>query len=278
MYRKHFALSAFPFDVTPQPDALFASAALGEAEARLTHLLELRAVGLVTGEAGSGKTTVCRKVAAALHPGLYRVFYVPLSTGNVLDMYKSIGWELGLPIERNRAAAFRAIRSEISRLTLEARQRPVLIVDEAHHLRNDVLEDLRLLTNYQMDSENRLCLLLVGLTELRRRLAMAVHESLAQRIVVRYHLAGLTREELPAYLTHRLRLAGCELPLFEHRRWRRCSRPPRECRARSTVWPTMRSPAPPSPRPAASSPSMSKPPARRWPHDPVARTLPPAGA
>ena len=197
MYRKHFALTAFPFDTTPQPDALFASAALQEAEARLTHVLELRAVGLVTGEAGSGKTTVCRKVAAALHPGLYRVFYVPLSTGNVLDMYKSIGWELGLPIERNRAAAFRAIRSEISRLTLEARQRPVLIVDEAHHLRNEVLEDLRLLTNYQMDSENRLCLLLVGLTELRRRLAMAVHESLAQRIVVRYHLAGLTREELP---------------------------------------------------------------------------------
>ena len=82
-------------------------------------------------------------------------------------------------------------------------------------LRNDVLEDLRLLTNYQMDSENRLCLLLVGLTELRRRLSMAVHESLAQRIVVRYHLGGLDRQELPEYLTHRLRLAGCELPLFE---------------------------------------------------------------
>jgi len=91
----------------------------------------------------------------------------------------------------------------------------VLIVDEAHHLRNEVLEDLRLLTNYQMDAENRLCLLLVGLTELRRRLAMAVHESLAQRIVVRHHLTGLTREELPEYLTHRLRLVGCELALFE---------------------------------------------------------------
>jgi general secretion pathway protein A len=125
---------------------------------------------------------------------------------------KSIGWELGLPIERHRAAAFRAIRAEVSRLTLEAKQRPVLIVDEAHHLRNEVLEDLRLPTNYQMDSENRLCLLLVGLTELRRRLGMAVHESFAQRIVVRHHLTG---EELPAYLTHRLRLAGCELPLFE---------------------------------------------------------------
>jgi len=164
---------------------------------------------------GSGKTTVCRKIAAALHPGLYRLFYVPLSTGNVLDMYKCIAWELGLPAEHTRASAFRLIRGEITRLTLEAKQRPVLIVDEAHHLRNEVLEDLRLLTNYEMDSQNRLCLLLVGLTELRRRLSMAVHESLAQRIVVRVHLAGLSREELPDYLVHRLRLAGCELPLFE---------------------------------------------------------------
>ena len=82
MYRKHFALTAFPFDLTPQPEELFASATLTEAEARLKHLLELRAIGLVTGEAGSGKTTVCRKVAASLHPGLYRVFYVPLSTGS----------------------------------------------------------------------------------------------------------------------------------------------------------------------------------------------------
>jgi type II secretory pathway predicted ATPase ExeA len=215
MYRKHFALTDYPFDLKLAPEDLFASATLAEAEARLKHLLELRAIGLVTGEAGSGKTTVCRKIASTLHPGLYRVFYVPLSTGNVMDMYKSIGWELGLPTERNRASAFRIIRAEITRLTLEAKQRPVLIVDEAHHLRNEVLEDLRLLTNYEMDSQNRLCLLLVGLTELRRRLAMAVHESLAQRIVVRYHLAGLGRDELPEYLTHRLRRVGCELPLFE---------------------------------------------------------------
>ena len=92
---------------------------------------------------------------------------------------------------------------------------PVIVVDEAQHLRTEVLEDLRLLTNYAMDAERRLCLALVGLTELRRRLTMSVHESLSQRIVVRYHLGGLAREELPAYLTHRLQLAGCELPLFE---------------------------------------------------------------
>ncbi len=66
-----------------------------------------------------------------------------------------------------------------------------------------------------MDSENRICLILVGLTELRRRLAMAVHESLSQRLVVRHHLTGLARDEVDAYVKHRLRLAGCELPVFE---------------------------------------------------------------
>ena len=66
-----------------------------------------------------------------------------------------------------------------------------------------------------MDAEQRMCLILVGLTELRRRLSMAVHESLSQRLVVRHHLTGLGRDEVDAYVKHRLRLADCELPLFE---------------------------------------------------------------
>lgn len=215
MYLAHFGFTHYPFERELHPDELFSGTALREAHARLAHLIELRGIGLITGEVGSGKTTVCRQLAAALHPGRYRLFYVTLSTGNVLDMYKAIAWEMGLPIERNRAAAYCSIHTEVSRLSQEARLHPVIIVDEAHHLRNEVLEDLRLLTNYAMDAERRLCLLLVGLTELRRRLAMAVHESLAQRIVVRHHLTGLSREELPAYLTHRLQLSGCSLPLFE---------------------------------------------------------------
>ena len=215
MYLRHFAFTRLPFETPAETDELFDSSARREAEARLDHLVELRGIGLLTGEVGSGKTTVCRRLTARLHPGLYRVHYISLTTGNVLDMYKSIAWELGLPVERSRAAAYQAIRTEISRLVTEAKQLPVLIVDEAHHLRNDVLEDLRLLTNFAMDAEQRLCLILVGLTELRRRLAMAMHESLAQRLVVRHHLAGLDRDETDAYVEHRLRLAGCELPLFE---------------------------------------------------------------
>ena len=215
MYRKHFGLTRHPFTKDLPPDELFASAAAKELEVRLGHLLELRGIGLVTGEVGSGKTTTCRKVISGLHSGLYRVFYVPLSTGNAMDMYKSIAWELGLPTERSRAALYRCIRAEVTRLCLETKVRPVLLVDEAQHLRSDVLEDLRLLTNYEMDSQNRLCMLLIGQAELRRRLSMSVHEPLSQRIVVRHHLAGLTREELPVYLQHLLRLAGTELPLFD---------------------------------------------------------------
>ncbi|MBI5918100.1 MAG: AAA family ATPase [Nitrosomonadales bacterium] len=215
MYRKHFGLTAHPFRKDLDPADFFPSGAAKELETRLRYLLELRGIGLVTGEAGSGKTSICRKVASSLHSGLYRVFYVPLSTGNVMDMYKTIAWEIGLPVERNRAALFRTIRTEVTRLCFEAKARPILVVDEAHHLRSEILEDLRLLTNYDMDSNDRLTLILVGQAELRRRLSMAVHEALCQRIIVRHHLRGLTRDELTPYLSHLLHLAGCDIPLFE---------------------------------------------------------------
>ena len=153
-YLRHFAFTRFPFAANLEADELFASGARREAVARLKHLLELRGIGLLTGEVGCGKTTVCRHVTANLHPGLYRVYYVSLTTGNVLDMYKSIAWELGLPTERSRATAYRAIRAEVTRLVQESKLLPVLIVDEAQFLRNDVLDDLRLLTNYSMDSEH----------------------------------------------------------------------------------------------------------------------------
>lgn len=215
MYRKHFGLIQNPFSKDLAPEDLFDSAAAGELQTRLEYLFQLCGIGLVTGEAGSGKTTITRKVTASLHTGRFRFFYVALSTGNVMDTYKSIAWEMGLPTERSRAALYRVIRTEVSRLCCEARIQPLLVIDEAHHLRSDILEDLRLLTNYQMDSENRLCILLIGQAELRRRLSLSVLEALNQRIIVRHHLSGLAGDELPRYLAHLLRLAGTELPIFE---------------------------------------------------------------
>jgi general secretion pathway protein A len=87
MYLAHFGFTHYPFDHPLQPDELYPSSTAREAQARLKHLIELRGIGLITGEVGSGKSSVCRQLCAALHPGLHRLFYVPLSTGNVLDMY-----------------------------------------------------------------------------------------------------------------------------------------------------------------------------------------------
>ncbi len=215
MYLQHFGLTSYPFRKDLNPDQLFLSSAAHELHARLEHWMTLRSIGLITGEVGSGKTTLCRRFAASLHPSLHRLFYVSYSTGNPTDLYKLIAWELRLPTERNRAVLYRSIQLEVTRLITETKTIPLLIIDDAQNLRSDVLEDLRLLTNYAMDSENRLALLLIGQAELRRRLSMAVHEALSQRTTVRHHLPGLTRDEIEPYLNHLLRLAGTELPLFE---------------------------------------------------------------
>lgn len=140
MYLKHFGLTGFPFDKAIPADELFVSSAMHELSVRLGHLVEMSGIGLLTGDPGSGKSCAARAMTARLHPGLYKVLYVPLSTGNPMDLYKSIAWELGLPVERSRAALYRQIKNEVTRLMTEARTRPVLILDEAQGLRSDALE------------------------------------------------------------------------------------------------------------------------------------------
>jgi general secretion pathway protein A len=225
----------------------------------------MRGIGLVTGDSGSGKTTTCRRLVADLHTDLDRVLYVSMTTGNVMDMYKSIAWELGLSAERNRAALFNQIRGEVTRLCAENRPRPVLIVDEAHHLRTEQLEDLRLLTNYAMESENRLIVVLVGPPELRRHMGMAALDALSQRIVVRANVRGLQRDELGPYLTHRLRLAGCELPLFETAAVEAIFQAASGLPRKATRSPITRCSPPPSRRPRPSTPRASRLPCTKCP-------------
>ena len=97
-----------------------------------------------------------------------------------MDSYNIIAGTFGLGRFVNRSAAYQAIRKTVSLLVTESRQHPVLIFDKAHYLHNEILKELRLLTNYKMDSENRLCLLLVGHTELRRWIMISAQASLAQ--------------------------------------------------------------------------------------------------
>ena len=215
MYDKHFALVRNPFESAPAVDELYPAQQQQEAQARLQHLVQMRGIGLLSGEPGCGKSTVCRQLLDGLHRGLYRPRYVSLTTGSVLDLYGVICKAFGLALPRLRSQAFLSLREDISRQLEESRQTSVLVIDEAHYLRAELLEEMRLLTNYRMDSENRLCLVLSGHTELRDRLAMTAYQSLSQRIAVRCHLGALDRDEVGGYLEHRLRLVGADVPIFE---------------------------------------------------------------
>jgi len=151
---------------------------------------------------------------AALNPSLYKILYVHFSSGSALDLMRQIALELDLEPAHFRGDLMRQIAGAIVRLNSK-KQHPILICDEAHLLPHPALEQLPLLLNFDMDSSRYLTLLLVGQPLLRRTLSLQMHEALRQRIGVQYHLEGLTREELDAYLTQQLKAAGVSQPLFD---------------------------------------------------------------
>ncbi len=217
MYMRQFGFRRYPFEPSLEADGLFASRALKEAGARLEHLVERRGIGLLTGEVGSGKTAACRRLAATLPRARYKVCYPALLAGSVRDACYALCDAFGLPRRGSRAVAHAAVRERVAAMVEENGRFPVLVVDEAHLLRDPVLEDLRLLCNYGMDADARLCMILVGVTPLRKRLELTAYESLAQRLVLRHQMAHLERDEVEPYLRHRIAAAGApaDLPLFE---------------------------------------------------------------
>lgn len=214
MYRTFFGFTRPPFERDLPADQLFRAPALDELHARLVYLAETRSLGLVYSEPGCGKTTALRRFKEALHPDQVRVVYIHDTAVNAGDLYRQLALELGIEPQWSRAMTFRAIQQEIARLAKERRLTVLVIIDEAHRLRPDVLAELPLLANFEWDSGARLALLLCGQAGLRQRLRMAELEALAQRITVRCNLRGVDRDTTKLYLEHRLRVAGIDRPLF----------------------------------------------------------------
>jgi general secretion pathway protein A len=211
---QHFGLTRDPFDRDLPAAELFESAGLHELDLRLRYLLDQQGMGLVTGEVGSGKTTAVRRVLESLHPGTHKAVYLTPSTVSTVDLLRCLAYGLGLEPQYNRVRLSNQVRQELERLVSAKRLRPVLVFDEVQLLRNEVLDDLRLLTNFRMDSLNLVTVLLVGQSEFQRKLRFSAHEAFAQRLTLRYHLDGLRRSEVPAFLSHQLHRAGVHLPLF----------------------------------------------------------------
>jgi general secretion pathway protein A len=215
MWESFFGFKRTPFSDSPDPRQLFASAAWGQVKTRLQFLIDHPGVGLLTGEVGAGKSTAARAFASALNPNLHKIVYIHFSCGTALDLLRQIALALDLQPAHFRGDLVRQISATIVHLNQSKKQHPILICDEAHLLPHPALEQLPLLLNFDMDSSRYLSLLLIGQTLLRRTLSLQLHEALRQRIGANYHLEGLTRDELDAYLTQQLKAAGYTQPLFD---------------------------------------------------------------
>lgn len=182
---------------------------------RLDYLAKTKGFGLLTGAAGRGKTTAIRSWAADLNPSLYKVVYSSLSTLTVSDFYRNLASQFGAEPAFRKPENFRLIQDEINRLFIEKRKTPVIIIDEANYISNSVFNDLKILFNFEMDSKDRAVVLFAGLPTLNNTLRLGIHEPLRQRIVMNYHLDGLSKEEGRVYIAEKLRGAGCTQTVFE---------------------------------------------------------------
>lgn len=215
MWEAYFGFKKTPFSDSPDAKQLFASEAWNQVKARLQFLVEHHGAGLLTGEVGAGKSTAARTFSAGLNPSLYKILYLHWTSGSALDLLRQMALELGIEPAHYRGDLVRQISETIVHLNRSKKQHPILICDEAQLLRHPALEQLPLLLNFDMDSSHYLTLLLIGEPLLRRTLSLQMHEPLRQRIAVQYHLDGLSREELDAYLAQQLKAAGVGQPLFD---------------------------------------------------------------
>ena len=182
--------------------------------ALLEHV-KTKGFGILTGSAGRGKTTALRNWAKSLNPSLYKVIYSSLSTLTPNDFYRNLVKELGCEPAFKKPDNFRIIQEEITRLSVEKRKTPVIIIDEANYINNAILNDLKILFNFEMDSRDRAAILLAGLPKLNATLGLGIHEPLKQRVVMNYNLEGLSKEEGKLYISEKLKGAGCNQTIFE---------------------------------------------------------------
>ena len=214
MFKQFFGLTFNPFDKEIEVDKLYQSEDLKELDQRLKYMLDNRGMGLIVGEPGMGKSTCLRKFAENTNKSLYKVCYLPLTTLTVKDFYQAICVMLGCAKRYRKVDMFYEIQSAIHSLYYDQRITPVFIVDEIHMASSQILDDLRILFNFKMDSANPFVLIMAGQPQIRNKLMLNTSYPLKQRIVMRYTMQGLKKEECMEYLSSRMRLAGCSRDVF----------------------------------------------------------------
>jgi general secretion pathway protein A len=217
MYLTFFGLNEKPFAITPDPRYLYLSERHAEALAHLLYGIN-EAGGFVqlTGEVGTGKTTIVRSLLAQT-PKNAEIALILNPKMTAPEFLLTICEELGIGVPDSALGSLKDLVDILSQYLLRAHaagHRVVVVVDEAQNLSPEVLEQVRLLTNLETNTQKLLQIILIGQPELRELLARNELRQLAQRITGRYHLNPLSQEETAAYVRHRLRVAGATTDIF----------------------------------------------------------------
>jgi type II secretory pathway predicted ATPase ExeA len=203
-----------PFGRDLAPAMLHRHPGHGEALARITWCVDQRAIGVITGEVGAGKTVAVRAATANLDPSRHVFIYLANPTIGVRGMLTHIVAALGHTPAFHRATLAPQAADALATEHAERGRNPVLVVDEAHLLDNQQLEAIRLLTNHEMDSGSPFAVILIGQPSLRHRLRLGVLAALDQRIAVRYAIAGMSGADTADYIRHHCKIAGRADTLF----------------------------------------------------------------
>ena len=213
MVLQHFGLKHYPLGKTPA--ALWDDGFLARLGERFHWLLDSPGVGLLTGEAGVGKTAALRQLTAGLNPHRYQVIYLAETDFGRRDLYRSLALALGLEPAYRRAALWRDLKARIQELAEGKGVVPLWIVDEAQNLPREFFRDLPAFLNFAFDSRDLMVLWLLGHPSLAQTLERAPYAALASRIQVRLRLAPIVeRERFAQLVAHAFEQAGAQHTLL----------------------------------------------------------------
>lgn len=218
MYEAFYELTHTPFTRSVPPEALYESPAMTEVHQRLLYTADHQLFAIVIADSGCGKTTMIRRLAAELHSDDYILLYVSDSKLTPHLLYKAMLNQLGLESKVKRGEAKRDLQREVEIIRAVHNKKVVCVLDEAHLLEKETLEEFRFLLNYRFDSESPMALVLVGQTELwDNKLKHRRYDAIRQRIDISCVLPHLDRAETAHYIDSHLRYAGCDREIFSDR-------------------------------------------------------------